>query len=482
MQRLIHNLSELYDKKIAIVGLGKSGIALVKLLSALDVKVIVNDKKPVDEIEKDLSSISDKIYRIFGGKHPPEAFIEAQLIVVSPGVPISTPSIVSAIYRGIPVIGEIELSWEILTLLKPDIKIIGITGSNGKSTTSTLTYEFLKKDGKRVVLAGNIGFPMAEVVYEIYNKKIDIDYLVLELSSFQLESIKNFKVHSAAILNITPDHMDRYSGMKEYIEAKAKIFQNQGGDDFLILNMDDKNTISSIKHLRDVYLKKEKLPHILYFSRFQKVYGAFLEKETVRFHVREELSEDIKREMENTVLPVNSFKIKGVHNIENIMAASLLAFSVGCTADSIKEVVKEFPGLPHRMELVREIDGVSYINDSKGTNVDAVAKSLDSFSGNVILIAGGRDKDGDFTALKEVVQKKVKALILIGEASQKIANALGEVVNHYFEKDMKSAVIKAKDIAQRGDIVLLSPGCASFDMFKNFEHRGEIFKEIVNSL
>ncbi len=482
MQRLIHSLSELKDKKIAIVGLGKSGISLVKLLATFGAKLIVNDKKKEKEIDEDLSYLSNKVYKIFGGGHPPEAFSEAELIVVSPGVPLSTPSIVSAIYNGIPVIGEIELSWEILNILKSDIKIIGITGSNGKSTTSTLVYEFLKKDGKKVALAGNIGFPMAEVVYEIYRGQIDIDYLVLELSSFQLEGIKNFKVHSAAILNITPDHMDRYSGMKEYIEAKAKIFQNQGGDDFLILNMDDKNTVSSIEYLRNIYLKKGKLPHVFYFSRLQKVYGAFLENDTVRFHVREELSEDIKKEMENTVLPVNSFKIKGVHNIENIMAASLLAFSAGCRGEAIKGVLTEFPGLPHRMELVREIEGVSYINDSKGTNVDAVAKSLESFPGNVILIAGGRDKDSDFTILKDIVQKKVKALILIGEASQKIANALGEVVQHYFEKDMKSAVIKAKNIATQGDVVLLSPGCASFDMFRNFEHRGDVFKEIVNSL
>lgn len=482
MQRLIHSLSEIYDKKIAILGVGKSGIALIKLLSALGGKVIVNDNKTVDEIEKELGVLSDIVYRIFGGGHPPHVFEEAQIVVVSPGIPMSTPSIVSAIYKGLPVIGEIELSWEILTILKPDIKIIGVTGSNGKSTTSTLTYEFLKKDGKKVVLAGNIGFPMAEVVYEIYKKEINIDYLVLELSSFQLEGIKNFKAHSAAILNITPDHMDRYSGMKEYIEAKSKIFQNQGGDDFLILNMDDKNTVSSIEYLKNVYLKKGKLPHIFYFSRFQRVYGAYLEKDAVRFYTREELSDDIRKEMEHSVLPVNSFKIKGVHNIENIMAASLLAFSVGCRADSIKEIVKEFPGLPHRMEFVREIEGVTYINDSKGTNIDAVAKSLESFQGNVILIAGGRDKDGDFKALRELVEKKVKALILIGEARQKIANALGDLVYYCFEKDMKSAVIRAKEIAQNGDIVLLSPGCASFDMFRNFEHRGEVFKEMVNSL
>lgn len=482
MQRLIHSLSELKDKKIAIVGLGKSGLSLVKLLSTFGVKLIVNDKKKENEIDADLSYFSNRVYKIFGGGHSPEAFSEAELVVVSPGVPLNTPSIVSAVYNGIPVIGEIELSGEILNILKPDIKIIGITGSNGKSTTSTLAYEFLKKDGKKVVLAGNIGLPMAEVVYEIYIGQIDIDYLVLELSSFQLEGIKNFKVHSAAILNITPDHMDRYSGMREYIEAKAKIFQNQGGDDFLILNMDDRNTVSSIEYLRDVYLKRGRLPQVLYFSRLQKVYGAFLENDTVRFNAREELSENIKKEMENTVLPVNSFKIRGVHNIENIMAASLIAFSVGCRGEAIKGVVTEFSGLPHRMELVREIEGVSYINDSKGTNVDAVAKSLESFPGNVILIAGGRDKDGDFTILKDIVQEKVKALILIGEASHKIANVLGEVVQHYFEKDMQSAVFRAKSIATPGDIVLLSPGCASFDMFRNFEHRGDVFKEIVNSL
>lgn len=482
MQKLIPSLSELQDRKIAIVGLGKSGTALAKLLSSLGAKLIINDKKPTEEIEKDLTSLSHSVYKMFGGAHPPDILEEAQLVVVSPGVPMSTPSIVSAIYKGIPVIGEIEMSWEILTLLKPDIKIIGITGSNGKSTTSTLTYEFLKKDGKKVVLAGNIGFPMAEVVYEIYKGQIDIDYLVLELSSFQLEGIRNFKVHSAAILNITPDHMDRYSGMREYIEAKAKIFQNQGGDDFLVLNMDDKNTVSAIEHLRNVYLKRGKLPHIFYFSRLQRVYGAFLERDFVRFYAREELPEKIRQEMESTLLPKDSFKIKGVHNIENIMAASLLAFSVECRGEAIKEVVTEFPGLPHRMELVREIEGVSYINDSKGTNVDAVAKSLESFAGNVILIAGGRDKDGDFTALRELVQKKVKALILIGEASQKIADSLGDLVPYYLEQDMKSAVLKAKEISHKGDIVLLSPGCASFDMFRNFEHRGEVFKEIVNSL
>lgn len=482
MQRLIHNLSDLRDKKIAIVGLGKSGISLVKLLSIFSPKIIVNDIRNTAEIEKDLGDDLDKIYKAYGGGHPPEVFDEAQLVIISPGVPLSTPSIVSAVYKGLPVIGEIELSWEILTLIKPEIKIIGITGSNGKSTASSLTYEFIKKDGKKVALAGNIGLPMSEVVYKIYKNELDIDYLVLELSSFQLEGIKNFKVNYAAILNITPDHMDRYSGMKEYIEAKAKIFQNQGRDDFLILNMDDKNTLTAIEYLRNVYLKRGKLPHIFYFSRFQRVFGAFLENNTVKFLAREELSEDIRKEMENTVLSVDSFKIKGVHNIENIMAASLLAFSSGCRGDSIKEAVKEFSGLPHRMEFIREIDGVVYINDSKGTNVDAVAKSLESFPGNVILIAGGRDKEGNFKSLREIVQKKVKTLILIGEASHKIADALGDIVTYYIEKDMRSAVLKAKEISKKHDIVLLSPGCASFDMFKNFEHRGEVFKEIVNSL
>ncbi|GAB5046515.1 UDP-N-acetylmuramoyl-L-alanine--D-glutamate ligase [Thermodesulfovibrio sp. TK110] len=482
MQKIIKELSELKDKKVAIVGLGKSGLAVAQLLSSLGARLIINDKKNEDEILREITLIKERVEKITGGGHPAEALEGAEIIVVSPGVPLSTPSIVSAIYKSIPVIGEIELSWQILSFINPEIKIIGITGSNGKSTTSTLVYEFLKKDGKKTHLAGNIGYPMAEAVLKVLKKEIDIDYLVLELSSFQLEGIKNFKPDFAAILNITPDHMDRYSGMKEYIEAKAKIFQNQGGEDYLILNMDDKNTVSAIEHLRSVYLRKGKLPHIFYFSRFQNVYGAYLANNEVRFNPREEIPESIFSEMQNTVVPVSTFKIKGVHNIENIMAAALLAFCAGCKGDSIKEVVKEFSGLPHRMEYVREINGVIYVNDSKGTNVDAVAKSIESFPENVILIAGGRDKGGDFSQLREIVKKRVKALVLIGEAKQKIADALGDLVPYYFEEDMKSAVVKAKEIATAGDIVLLSPGCASFDMFNNFEHRGEVFKDIVNSL
>lgn len=482
MQRLIKELSEIKNKNIAIVGLGKSGLAVAHLLSYLGAELVINDKKREEEILDDLASIRGSIKRVAGGGHPPDVLEGVEFVVVSPGVPLNTPSIVSAIYKGIPVIGDIEISWQILNLIKPDVKIIGITGSNGKSTTSTLVYEFLKKDGKKVCLSGNIGYPMADAVFRVLNKEVDFDYFVLELSSFQLEGIKSFKPDFAAILNITPDHMDRYSGMREYVEAKAKIFQNHDKDSYLILNMDDKNTVSVIEYLRGVYLRKGRLPHILYFSRYQKVYGAYLIDNQVRFNPREEFPESVFSEMEKTVLSVDTFRIKGVHNIENIMAASLLALCAGCKGESIKEVVKEFPGLPHRMEYVREIDGVLYVNDSKGTNVDAVVKSLESFPGNVILIAGGRDKDGDFTRLREIVKEKVKALVLIGEAKEKIANALGDLVPHYFEKDMRSAVLKAKEIAEPNDIVLLSPGCASFDMFKNFEHRGEVFKEIVKSL
>lgn len=482
MQKQIKALSELRDKKISVVGLGSSGISLVKLLSHFGSKIIINDKKSLKEIKTALGDLSNKIEKIFSDGHPSEAFENVDLIVVSPGVPLSTPSIVSAIYRGIPVIGEIELSWQILNLVKNNVKIIGITGSNGKSTTSTLTYEFLKKDSKKVYLAGNIGLPMSDVVLDIINNDLDIDYLVLELSSFQLEGIKNFKPNYASILNITPDHMDRYSSMREYIEAKAKIFQNMDGEDFLVLNMDDKNTLSAIEKLRDVYLKKGRLPHILYFSRFQRVYGAFLENDKIKFSARDELSKELKEKIEKTILPISTFKIKGVHNIENIMAASILALCAGVSSESIQDVVSTFPGLPHRMEFVRELDGVTYINDSKGTNVDAVAKSLESFSGNIILIAGGRDKDGDFVSLRKLVKDRVKALFLIGEAKDKIAKALSDLVPCYLEVDLKSAVLKAKEIASIGDVILLSPGCASFDMFKNFEHRGNVFKEIVNSL
>lgn len=482
MQKIIENLSELKNKKIAIIGFGKSGIAMAKLLSLLDAELIINDRKKEEEILKDIDLIGGNIYRITGGGHPPEAIEDAELIVVSPGVPLSTPSIISAVYRGIPVVGDIELSWQIMNLIKNDIKVAAITGTNGKSTTSTLLYELLKKDGRKVYLAGNIGLPMAEIVLKLLKKEIDMDWLVLELSSFQLEGIKSFAPHYGVILNISPDHMDRYSGMSEYIKAKTRIFQNQGPDNYLILNMDDDNIIKVIENLRELYIKKGKLPHIFYFSRFQRVFGAYLENNFIYFNPREDLPQEIFNEMRKTFINILNIKIKGVHNIENIMAASLVALCGGCKAEVLEKVVEEFSGLPHRMEVVREIDGVTYINDSKGTNVDAVKKSLESFSGNVILIAGGRDKDGDFSVLRELVKEKVKSLILIGEAKQKIADVLGSTVPYYFEEDMKSAVLRAKEISQRGDIVLLSPGCASFDMFRNFEHRGEVFKEIVNSL
>lgn len=479
---LIENPFNLKGKRVAIIGFGKSGLSSAKLLSRFEVKLIINDRKKQQELLAEIEPVKDNVEKLYTDGHPSEVIEDVDFVVISPGVPLSIPVVVSAIYKGLPVIGEIELSYQILKFFKEDVKIIGITGSNGKSTTSTLVYEFLKKDGKNVELAGNIGNPMADSVLKLIDGDKDFDYIVLELSSFQLESIKSFKPDFATILNITPDHMDRYSSMKDYIEAKARIFMNQSKDDYLVLNMDDKNTPLIIEHLRKVYLKRGCLPNIFYFSRFHRVYGAYLEKDRIYFEPREELQEALSIEMNRAVLNTLDFKIKGVHNIENVMAASLLALFCGCKAKAFEEVLKEFKGLPHRMELVRVIDGVSFINDSKGTNVDAVRKSLESFKENVILIAGGRDKDGDFESLKDIVKDKVKALILIGEAKQKIAKALGDVVPFYFESDMKTAVLKAKSLAQSGDVVLLSPGCASFDMFRNFEHRGEVFKEIVNSL
>lgn len=482
MEKPIEQLSDLKGKKVTVVGLGKSGISVVRLLSELGSRIFVNDIKSLREIKQSLQSLEDRVERIFPDGHPPQAFEEADMVVVSPGVPLKTQALLSVAKRGIPVLGEIELSWQILNLLRRNVKIFGITGTNGKSTTSTLTYEFLKRDGRNVKLAGNIGFPMAEVVLQLLTGSLELDYLVLELSSFQLEGIKRFRANYATILNITADHMDRYSQIEEYIRAKARIFENMEEQDFLVLNSDDSSTLTLIELLREGYIKRGKLPQILYFSRLRRVYGAYLDNHCIRYVPIENLESSVIEEFENTVLDTNSFKIKGVHNIENVMASSLLALLAGVKGESIKAVVQEFRGLPHRMEFVREIDGVRFYNDSKGTNVDAVRKSLESFSGNVILIAGGRDKEGDFKSLREIVKKTVKALILIGEAKQKIREALSELVPIYLESDMEQAVRRAKDIAKAGDVVLLSPGCASFDMFRNFEHRGDTFKEIVNSL
>ena len=308
-----------------------------------------------------------------------------------------------------------------------------------------------------------------------------LDYIVTEISSFQLESIKDFRPFVALILNITPDHLNRYRSMEEYIDAKANIFKNQGADDYLILNADDPIIRKVISEKLEVRSEK---PNIIYFSRKTEVQGIYYKDGRLLSNLLSTPGTTPSGFLRKGFVPplsivaADEIKIRGVHNLENSMAASLAALICGCSAETIRDVLKDFSGLEHRLEFVCEIDGVSFINDSKGTNVGAVVKSLEGLK-NIVLIMGGRDKDGDFTVLKDLVKKKVKALVLLGEAKEKIAKALEGAADTVFVRDIKEAVEMSVSKASAGDVVLLSPGCASFDMFADFEDRGRRFKEAV---
>jgi UDP-N-acetylmuramoylalanine--D-glutamate ligase len=302
------------------------------------------------------------------------------------------------------------------------------------------------------------------------------DFIVAEVSSFQLESIERLKPKGAAILNITPDHLDRYRSSEEYGEAKARVFLNQDRDDFLVLNADDEETMRLYHAKSD--MKKVTFPEVYFFSRKKQVRGVYCDHEKIFCNLPEKGRGALHAELIGT----GDVRIKGVHNLENAMAASAMALLAGSDPGPLAEVLREFPGLEHRMEFVRELDGVQYINDSKGTNVGAVARSIEGFKEPIVLIAGGRDKAGDFAQLRSLVKERVKTLVLIGEASGKMKTALGDLTKTVFASDLKEAVILARDSARRGDVVLLSPACASFDMFRDFEHRGKEFKSIVMGL
>ncbi|MGC8765433.1 MAG: UDP-N-acetylmuramoyl-L-alanine--D-glutamate ligase [Brevinematia bacterium] len=372
------------------------------------------------------------------------------IVIVSPGVPLDIPVVVEAKRRKIPVIGDIELFYSFF----PENFYIGITGTDGKTTTTTLIYEILKNE-KKAFLAGNVGIP----IFSIFESVLPESYLVLELSSFQLEAIEKFRPNVAVFLNLAEDHLDRYNSMTEYLEAKRRIFINQKDSDFAIVNLDSpyfgEITRGLMSHLLTFSIKNEKAD--IYFK------NDFIFLEGKPFIKRDEIF------------------IKGIHNVENSMAAILAARIVGVSDESIKKTLRSFKGVEHRIEFVRNINGVEFYNDSKSTTVNSLEKALMSFENPVILIAGGRDKGLDFTRLKDLVREKLKLLILIGEAREKIQREL-DFEPFVYSASLEEAVKIAYKNSLPGDVVLLSPGCASFDMFKNYEERGKLFKECVNLL
>ena len=489
-------------KKITVVGLARSGAGAAGLLSLLGAEVTVTDKRPEVELIDMVKELGPSV-KLALGDHPEEVFAAADLIVVSPGVPLEIKPLASAKAKGIPVIGELELAYRIIqglgvsdlglvkdTALIPNpqspIPFLAITGSNGKSTTTTLLDHMMRKAGFNTVFGGNIGNALTEEILKAAKSEglkagsnenlspftfgLSCDYVVAEVSSFQLESIESFRPHIASILNITPDHMDRYHSMTEYRDAKAAIYLNQQSSDFLVLNADDPGVLDLYNlHFRPGNPER---PKVCFFSRNREVEGIYYKDGKVYCNMP-----DIA--CTAYLIDADEIRIKGVHNLENAMAASAMALLANCPPEAVIKSMKEFGGLEHRLELVRELDGVTYINDSKGTNVGAVVKSIESFPERIVLIAGGRDKAGDFSVLRELVSQKVRTIILIGEASVKIKDALGDLTDTLMAKDLAEAVTMSRQKAKKGDVVLLSPACASFDMFRDYEDRGRQFKKLV---
>jgi UDP-N-acetylmuramoylalanine--D-glutamate ligase len=471
-------------KKVVVVGLARSGIGAANLLSRLGARVTVTDSQPREKLEAGIQRLSLDI-EIVVGCNPDEVFNGADFIVISPGVPCDSPFLGQARVRGIPVISELELAYQaIRSKEEGSISVsstmnnyeeplcIGITGTNGKSTTTTLVGLMLKESGYRTLIGGNIGSALTEELHTALGNghDIQVDHIVAEISSFQLEEIRDFRPNIAAILNITPDHLDRYNSMEDYIAAKARIFENQQGGDHLILNADDPTVMNLFR--ASIEPAGLRMPDVFFFSRKKKVRGIYLHRGSLILS---------KNESGEKVIESNEITIPGLHNLENAMAASLMALLAGCSVDAVKKVLRNFQGLEHRMEFAGEVNGVRFINDSKGTNTGAVAKSLEGFE-DIILIMGGMDKGSDFTQLQKLIKKKVKLLVLIGEAQEKISKALGRSTETICANSLEDGVKQCLSRARPGDVVLLSPGCASFDMFQDFEDRGRKFKEVVRRL
>jgi UDP-N-acetylmuramoylalanine--D-glutamate ligase len=448
-------------KTVIVAGAGRSGIAASRFLLARHARVILTDIRRREILEPGVSELIE-IARRSGelelelGGHRNESFAKCDLVVASPGIPLTLPAFETSRKAGIPVIAEVELAYRHLKG-----KIIGITGSNGKTTTTVLVSELLTGAGLKCYVAGNIGAPLINFAAASCPE----DLYVVELSSFQLEGIREFRPPIGSILNLAPDHMDRYADFEDYVAAKCRILMNQEKADFAVLNADDLRTAAMETEVRatPVLFSRLKIPDR----------GAFVRSGRIVF--RDE-------EGERDLLAVEAIKLKGAHNLENVLASCTMAILAGAPAESLEGTIRRFRGVEHRIEFVSELDGVQYFNDSKATNVAATLKSLEAFPGNILLIAGGRDKGGDFTVLRSLVRKRVKHLVLLGESADKIRRALSDVTDTSDARSMEDAVWKCRELARPGDVVLLAPACASFDMFQDYEHRGRLFKEAVRKL
>jgi UDP-N-acetylmuramoylalanine--D-glutamate ligase len=451
---------ELNGKRALVVGLGKSGVASALFLKAQGARVTVSDTKSGDELHNEIPVLLDHGITVETGGHGERTFRGQDLIVVSPGVPVDAPPLVQARALGETVIGEIELAAQFL----PG-PIVAITGSNGKTTTTTLIGEIMTAAGFRALVGGNIGTPAISLV----ERATPETAIVLEVSSFQLETIQKFRPKVAVVLNVTPDHLDRHRTFEVYTDAKARIFENQQASDFAVLNADDPTCVAMAGRTR---------AQVFWFSRQKEVQqGGWVRDGNIVFR---------DRSGQREILQVSEIPLKGAHNLENVLAAVCAGALMGCAPEKIREAVRDFKAVEHRLEFVATIRGVDYYNDSKATNVDATIKALESFPANIHLILGGKDKGSDYTVLSELLRQRVKRVYTIGAAAAKIESQIvsskggGAEIVH--AETLENAVRKASAAALPGDVVLLAPACASFDQFKSYEHRGRMFKEIVRGL
>ncbi len=450
------NVHDLRSTSITVIGAARSGLAVAKLVASQGARVLLSDQQKADQLELPVAELRENQISLETGGHTDRVF-DCSLMIISPGVPSGAPVVRKALERNIRVVSELEAaSWYCRC------PMIAVTGSNGKTTTTTLIGRILGDAKKKHAVAGNIGTAFSSVVLEL----AETDLAVLEVSSFQLDHCETFKPSLSVILNITEDHMDRYNhSMELYAASKARVFRNQRGEDAVIYSADDEWTQKTVRSAQC-----RTIPFSLKKSLSE---GAFVENGKLTISLAGKRSE---------VIPLEEITIKGMHNASNAMAAVLAGAWAGVPLASTRSTLRNFKGVEHRLEFVREVHGVRYVNDSKATNVDSVWYALQAFEAPIVVLMGGRDKGNDYGRLRELVRERVKAVVALGESAEKVDRAFNELTHVVRANSMEEAVRLSAGLASQGDVVLLSPACASFDWFQNYEQRGRIFKELVAKL
>jgi UDP-N-acetylmuramoylalanine--D-glutamate ligase len=453
---------EVDGKKVLVIGAGRSGVAAARFLAARGAVVALNDRKPLIEWSNEALALkSEGVVGLLAGEVPSWLLDQIELVVLSPGVPTGSIPVRYAERAGAEVIGEVELAWRFMRG-----RVVGITGTNGKTTTTTLVGEILKDAGIPAQVGGNIGTPLISLAEE----SREDGWTVAELSSYQLETVRDFRPTVAVVLNLMPDHMDRYESLTDYGAAKHRIFMNQSAGDLAVLNADDPVVSSWAEGLE---------AHVTLFSVERELEEGLFLRGGREFVAR------TGRGGERVLMSRGEMQLKGLHNAQNVLAALAAGLACGATPDSMRETVRRFAPVEHRLERVAEVGGVTFYNDSKATNVDAALKALEALAdepGSVVLILGGRGKNAPYAPLAPLIRAKGRALVTVGEDAGRIESELAGVAPVQRAEDLTDAVRRAHAAARPGDIVLLAPACASFDMFQSFEHRGRVFKEAVRGL